>query len=143
MENIKTIAKNGRLIWLVLLIAMVGASCAPKLSLQVVKPAEIDTSGIRNVAIGSFELIHVDRIYHIERNGQWQSHKSKLSEAQKKALANQIRARVINLLSATPYFQLNYTDEFQKLETLRDFQFHRISPQKNAGSSNGVRCRSA
>jgi len=107
---------NGYIKWLVVLFVLFGSGCAPKLSLKVLKPAEVDTTGIINVAVGSFELADVKRTFQIERNGNWQARQSQFTDTQKKALSNQIRARVVNLLSTTPYFRLNYTDEFTALE---------------------------
>ena len=117
MQGHKNRRSNRLITWVIVLIAIIGSSCAPKLSLRIEQPAEVDTAGIRNVAIGNFELMTVRRTSKIERNGQWQTHHHDFSPDQKKALSNQIRARVINLLSTTPYFRLNYTDEFKALET--------------------------
>ena len=101
---------------LTVLIAIIISGCASKINLQVVKPAEVDTRNIKKVAIGSFEIIEVNRAFKIERNGKWQIKKIVLTVKQKIALSNQIRARVVNLLSTTPYFNLEYTDEFQKMD---------------------------
>ena len=92
------------------------SGCAPKIRLKVVKPAEVSTIGIQKVAIGNFEVVSINRVFKVERNGQWQIKKIDFTQDQKKALSNQIRARVVNLLSTTPYFQLVYTDEFKQLE---------------------------
>lgn len=100
----------------VLLCLLLVSGCAPKVRLRVTQPAEVNTTGIRKVAIGSFEVVSVNQVFKIERNGQWQTKTVRMSRAEKKALSNQIRARVVNLLSTSPYFQLVYTDEFQRLE---------------------------
>ncbi len=99
----------------VFLIILV-SGCVQKVRIRVTKPAEVSTAGIRKVAIGSFEVVSVNQSFKIEQNGQWQTKSIKMDPAQKKALSNQIRARVVNLLSTSPYFQLVYTDEFQRLE---------------------------
>lgn len=116
MKTCKIDAKR----WYSLLLILVGfaliTGCAPKIKLQILQPAEVDTSGIVKVAVGSFELVKINRIFKIERNGRWQTKNIELSSAQKKAISKQIRARVVNLLATTPYFQLVYTDEFQALE---------------------------
>lgn len=101
---------------LAVMITLIIAGCAPKVNLQVVKPAEVDTQNIKKVAIGHFEIAEVSRTFKVERNGDWQIKKVMLTDGQKVALSNQVRARVINLLSTTPYFNLEFTDEFQKMD---------------------------
>ncbi|MBU2643398.1 tetratricopeptide repeat protein [bacterium] len=98
------------------LLLILISGCAPKVRLTVTQPAEVDTTRIRKVAIGSFEVVSVNQVFKVERNGQWQIKNVGLNQEQQQALSNQIRARVVNLLSTTPYFQLVYTDEFRKLE---------------------------
>jgi len=102
---------------IVLLTAAVLSGCAPKVRIQVARPAEVNTTGIRKVAIGSFEVISIHQVFKVERNGKWEVTSVQMDAAQKNAVSNQVRARVVNLLSASPVFQLVYTDEFQKLET--------------------------
>jgi hypothetical protein len=82
----------------------------------VLKPAEIETKGIKKVAVGKFELAYVNESYKEERNGVWETRRLKLTAKQKEAISQQVRARVINALGLTPYFSLVYTDEFTKLE---------------------------
>lgn len=95
---------------------MLLAGCAPQARIKVYRPAEISTKGIRKVAVGRFEIIQMNREFKAERDGQWRKKQIRFTAEQLEAISNQIRARVINLLSVTPYFQLVYTDEFQKLE---------------------------
>ncbi|MCP4757328.1 MAG: tetratricopeptide repeat protein [Proteobacteria bacterium] len=101
----------------VFLLAVLFSGCAPKIRIKVLNPAEVDTTGIKKVAVGNFEIVEVNRVFKMERNGEWQTKEIAMTDEQKKALSNQIRARVVNLLSTTPYFQLVYTDEFQALES--------------------------
>ena len=51
-----------------------------------------------------------------ERNGQWRVHELEKTEGQRESISRAVRARVINLLSTTPYFRLNFSDEFARLE---------------------------
>ena len=78
-------------------------------------PAEINTRGIRNVAIGGFEIGQISLKYKTERNGVWKIHPVSLTEPQEKSIRRSVRARVINLLTATPFFKVVFTDEFEKL----------------------------
>jgi hypothetical protein len=80
----------------------------------VLKPAEIETKGIKKVAVGKFELAYVNESYKEERIGVWETRRLKLTAKQKEAISQQVRARVINALGLTPYFSLVYTDEFTK-----------------------------
>ncbi len=96
---------------------MLLSSCAPtEVKLSVLSPAEVNTKGIRKVAVGTFELAEVNTIYKLERNGKWKTKKTRLSNAEKDILSKQIRARVVSLLSTNPYFQLVYHDEFNALD---------------------------
>ena len=91
--------------------------CASKTQkILVLKPAEIETKGIKKVAVGKFELAYVNESYKEERDGVWETRRLKLTTKQKEAVSQQVRARVINALGLTPYFSLVYTDEFTKLE---------------------------
>ena len=71
---------------------------------------------IKNVAVGGFEIGHILLKYKTERNGVWKTHPVLLNEEQQKSISRSVRARVINLLTATPYFKVVFTDEFEKLE---------------------------
>ncbi len=113
---ITTKRKFRLLCYLIPTILLLFPGCAPKIQLTILKPAEVTTSGIKKVAVGRFELAEVNRIFKIERNGTWQTQQTNLSKKQKTILSNQIRARVISLLSTTPYFNLVYTDEFNALD---------------------------
>ena len=90
------------------------SSCATA-TLTVRIPAEINTRGIRNVAIGGFEIGQISLKYKTERNGVWKIHPVSLTEPQEKAISRSVRARVINLLTATPFFKVIFTDEFEML----------------------------
>ena len=100
----------------ILIILSLGAffltSCATA-TLTVRSPAEINTRGIRNVAIGWFEIGQISLKYKTERNGVWKIHPVSLTEAQEKSISRSVRARVINLLTATPFFKVVFTDEFE------------------------------
>jgi hypothetical protein len=101
---------------LVVLLIMIAVGCAPKVNISVQMPAEINTEGIKKVAIGKFEIAYIEESVQLERNGVWVTRQIKLTKEQKVAISDQIRAKIINVLGATPYFSLVYTDEFAKLE---------------------------
>jgi tetratricopeptide (TPR) repeat protein len=101
--------------YILLIGAFLLTSCT-KATLTVRSPAEINTRDIRNIAVGKFEIGQISLKYKTERNGIWQTHPVLLNEAQQKSISRSVRARVINLLTATPYFKVVFSDEFEKLE---------------------------
>ena len=103
--------------WMWLLAGLFLASCAPQVKLTVLRPAEIETGGITKVAVGPFEVVELSEALETERNGEWTARPLEFGPAEKAALAKQIRAQVIAQLAETPYFELVYTDEFEKLAT--------------------------
>jgi tetratricopeptide (TPR) repeat protein len=102
-------------LFLMLLISTFLISGCVKATLTVLSPAEINTSKIKNVAVGGFEIGQIILKFKTERNGVWQTHPILLSEEQQKSISRSVRARVINLLTATPYFKVIFSDEFEKL----------------------------
>jgi tetratricopeptide (TPR) repeat protein len=102
-------------LFLMLLISAFLISGCAKATLTVRSPAEINTSKIKNVAVGGFEIGQIILKFKTERNGVWQTHPILLSEEQQKSISRSVRARVINLLTATPYFKVIFSDEFEKL----------------------------
>ena len=102
-------------LYLLLIGVFLLTSCT-KATLTVRSPAEINTRDIRNIAVGKFEVGQISLKYKTERNGIWQTHPVLLNEAQQKSISRSVRARVINLLTATPYFKVVFSDEFEKLE---------------------------
>ena len=102
-------------LFLMLLISAFLISGCAKATLTVRSPAEINTSKIKNVAVGRFEIGQIILKFKTERNGVWQTHPILLSEEQQKSISRSVRARVINLLTATPYFKVIFSDEFEKL----------------------------
>ena len=90
--------------------------CGPVAKITVLSPAEIDTKGIRNVAVGKFEIGGVQERMVSERGGVWESHLVTLSAEQKESISRAVRSRVVNLLTTTPFFKVIYTDEFAALE---------------------------
>lgn len=102
-------------VFLMLLISAFLISGCAKATLTVRSPAEINTRKIKNVAVGGFEIGQMMLKFKTERNGVWQTHPVLLSEEQQKSISRSIRARVINLLTATPYFKVIFSDEFEKL----------------------------
>ena len=106
---------------LMLLMVLLFGACA-KAGMTVRSPAEIDTQSIRNVAVGKFEVGFIQEKVRTERNGNWQSRTIDLSKEQKDAISRVVRARVINLLGSTPFFQLSYSDEFAELENDSELQ---------------------
>jgi len=123
-----------RIITMALFVGLL-AGCAPQARLTVQRPAELDTTGIRKIAVGPFEVMMVEELVQSERNGQWQNQPVALSKAEKQALAKQIRAQVIAKLAETPYFELVYTDEFEKLGTSEQME--------NAIAASGYKNREA
>jgi len=99
---------------MLLISAFIISGCA-KATLTVRSPAEINTRKIKNVAVGGFEIGQMMLKFKTERNGVWQTHPVLLSEEQQKSISRSVRARVINLLTATPYFKVIFSDEFEKL----------------------------
>ncbi|MDT8447224.1 MAG: hypothetical protein RRB13_10080 [bacterium] len=106
-----------RFTWGLLALGFLAASCAPQVQLKTLRPAEVDTGGIRRVAVGPFEIMGLNERLQSERNGQWTTQPVQLSAAQKQALSDQIRAQVVARLAATPYYELIYTDEFAALDS--------------------------
>ena len=102
-------------LFLMLLISVFIISGCAKATLTVRSPAEINTRKIKNVAVGGFEIGQMMLKFKTERNGVWQTHPVLLSEEQQKSISRSVRARVINLLTATPYFKVIFSDEFEKL----------------------------
>lgn len=90
--------------------------CTPQAKISVYTAAEIETKGIKKVAIGRFEIAEIYEKIKVERNGTWSTKTIPLSTAEKKSISNQIRSQVVNTIAANPYFDLVYTDEFAKLE---------------------------
>jgi len=115
-SDVKHGVANRILFLSVILMLALASGCAPKIRIKVSRPAEVSTTGIKKVSIGHFEVVALNQVFKVERDGQWQVKKVPFLQKQKDALSNQIRARVVNLLSTTPYFQLVYTDEFSQLE---------------------------
>jgi tetratricopeptide (TPR) repeat protein len=103
-----------KLFLMLLIYAFLISGCA-KATLTVRSPAEINTRKIKNVAVGGFEIGQIILKFKTERNGVWQTHPILLSEEQQKSISRSVRARVINLLTATPYFKVIFSDEFEKL----------------------------
>ena len=103
------------ILYILLIGAFLFTGCA-KAILTVRSPSEINTKDIRNVAVGSFEIGQIFLTYKTERNGVWRTHTVFLNESQQKSISRSVRARVINLLTSTPYFKVIFSDEFEKLE---------------------------
>ena len=85
------------------------------MTLSVRSPAEINTNKISSIAVGGFEIGQMLLKFKTERNGIWQTHPVLLTDKQQKSISRSVRARVINLLTATPYFKVIFSDEFEKL----------------------------
>ena len=102
-------------LFLMLLISAFLISGCAKATLTIRSPAEINTRKIKNVAVGGFEIGQMMLKFKTERNGVWQTHPVLLSEEQQKSISRSVRARVINLLTATTYFKVIFSDEFEKL----------------------------
>ena len=109
---------------LILMISVFLISSCARAKLTVRSPAEINTMGINNVAVGKFEIASIMLKFKTERNGVWETHPITIGEAQKKSIGRSVRARVVNLLTSTPYFRVIFTDEFEKLED--DYQMQQL-----------------
>ena len=103
------------LLLIILITVFLISSCA-KATLTVQSPAEINTRKIKNIAVGGFKIGRIMLKFKTERNGVWQTHPVFLNDEQQKSISRSVRARVINLLTATPYFKVIFSDEFEKLE---------------------------
>ena len=113
-----------KIAWISVLLGVVACAPAPLLTMQT--PAEIDTSQIQTVAVGRFEVGRVHVVWRAEREGIWEAHEIFFSPEQQDAIARTVRARVVNLLTATPYFRVVFTEEFERLENdaaLQAFSF--------------------
>ena len=97
-------------------LVLMAGGCAPQVKILVQSPAEISTKGIKKIAIGSFEVAMAEQNVQIERNGVWKTKKLAFTREQKAQIAKQVRAKIVNVLGASPYFSLVYTDEFAGLE---------------------------
>jgi hypothetical protein len=99
-----------------LLLMSLGACAQKAPELRVLRPAEIDTTDIRRVAIGVFEVGTLNERYVSERDGVWEERSAQLSPAEQQSIARAVRARVVNQLTTVPYFEVAFTDEFATLE---------------------------
>ncbi len=118
-RQVFTSLRKRKLPWLhcFLILVTVMVTACTRAGFTVRNPAEIDARDIRNVAVGTFEVGTIRETVKTERGGQWIVQSIPLSDARKAAVSRAVRARVINLLTSTPYFKVIYTDEFEQLES--------------------------
>ena len=100
--------------WILLLILL--SACSEKTSLQILRPAEIDTSDIQRIAIGVFEVGVIQEDFVTERGGNWSKKSANLTNEERQILSRNIRARITNQLTKVPFFEVLLTDEFSSLE---------------------------
>ena len=100
--------------WILLLILL--SACSEKTSLQILQPAEIDTSDIQRIAIGVFEVGVIQEDFVTERGGNWSKKSANLNNEERQILSRNIRARITNQLTKVPFFEVLLTDEFSSLE---------------------------
>jgi tetratricopeptide (TPR) repeat protein len=100
--------------WILLLILL--SACSEKTSLQILQPAEIDTSDIQRIAIGIFEVGVIQEDFVTERGGNWSKKSANLNNEERQILSRNIRARITNQLTKVPFFEVLLTDEFSSLE---------------------------
>ena len=100
--------------WILLLILL--SACSEKTSLQILQPAEIDTSDIQRIAIGVFEVGVIQEDFVTERGGNWSKKSANLTNEERQILSRNIRARITNQLTKVPFFEVLLTDEFSSLE---------------------------
>ena len=111
-----------QIIFIFLINVFLLPSCTKEVQIIVSSPAEINTVDLKNIAVGAFEIGQIKLQYITERKGVWQTHPILLDESHLKSINQSVRARVVNLLTATPYFNVVFTDEFEKLESDADLQ---------------------
>mgnify|MGYP001207405396 CR=1 FL=1 len=75
------------------------------------------TLNIKNLAVGEFNIQQIFLKYKTERNGVWETHNITLEKSHQKSISRSIRARVVNLLTSTPYFNVIFSDEFEIIES--------------------------
>lgn len=100
--------------WIFYLILL--SACSEKTNLQILRPAEIDTSGIRRIAIGVFDIGVIQEDFITERGGDWTKKRVNLSDEERQILSRNIRSRITNQLTKVPFFEVLLTDEFSRLE---------------------------
>ena len=100
--------------WILLLILL--SACSEKTSLQILQPAEIDTSDIQRVAIGVFEVGVIQEDFVTERGGDWSKKSANLTDEERQILSQNIGVRITNQLTKVPFFEVLLTDEFSSLE---------------------------
>ncbi len=100
--------------WILLLILL--SACSEKTSLQILRPAEIDTSDIQRIAIGVFEVGVIQEDFVTERGGNWSKKSANLTNEERQILSRNIRARISNQLTKVPFFEVLLTDEFSSLQ---------------------------
>ena len=100
--------------WILLVILL--SACSEKTSLQILQPAEIDTSDIQRIAIGIFEVGVIQEDFVTERGGNWSKKSANLNNEERQILSRNIRARITNQLTKVPFFEVLLTDEFSSLE---------------------------
>ena len=100
--------------WILLLILL--SACSEKTSLQILQPAEIDTSDIQRIAIGIFEVGVIQEDFVTERGGNWSKKSANLNNEERQILSRNIRTRITNQLTKVPFFEVLLTDEFSSLE---------------------------
>ena len=100
--------------WIFYLIFL--SACSEKTSLQILQPAEIDTSEIQRIAIGVFDIGVIQEEFITERGGDWIKTPVNLSDKERQNLSRNIRSRIANQLTKVPFFEVLLTDEFSSLE---------------------------
>ena len=99
-----------------ILLLILLSACSEKTSLQILRPAEIDTSDIQRIAIGVFEVGVIQEDFVMERGGDWSKKSANLTDEERQILSRNIRARITNQLTKVPFFEVLLTDEFSGLE---------------------------
>lgn len=108
--------------FLLLLFGLIISGCAPQVSLNTIQPAQLNTDGIRKVAIGNFEIASITMKHYIAETNRWKILPVRLLPQEQKVISRLVRSKVVNMLASTPYFQLVYLDDFEKLRSDRDVQ---------------------
>ena len=93
------------------------SNCTKETQIKVFLPSEINTLNIKNIAVGEFNIKQIFLKYKTERNGIWETHNITLEKSHQKSISRSIRARVVNLLTSTPYFNVIFSDEFEIIES--------------------------
>ena len=82
-----------------------------------VEPPKIDTSSLKKIGVLGFEVIEVDAHVYVERNGNWRKIEPEFGDQQKFIMARAVRAIVMDTLSSSPSFELEYMEDLERIRS--------------------------